>query len=104
MATTIPQPLSWAERLRAVGVTDAAWASGRVNPFALIAQALELDAWDLAGDLGCRRIVVELLLDGLADAVIDEVREGLRRQGLDDEAIVRAYTAWREAREVASWE
>lgn len=95
----LPQParegvLTWRERLAALGVTSFDTLARLTNPFLFIARVLRLTAMDMAEDLGVDVVVIELLLAGEASEVIESVREGLRRQGLDAEVITAWYETW----------
>ena len=95
----LPEPArsnapTWRERFMALGVSSFDTLARLTNPFLFIARVLRLTAMDMAEDLGVDVVVIELLLAGEASEVIGPVREGLRRQGLDQEVIAAWYETW----------
>ena len=97
-----PAGRTWAERLAQLGVTRFDTRAQMGNPFSFFARVLRLTLMDMAEALGVDVVVVELLVAGEASEVVEPVREGLRRQGLDPDEIATWYLNWLH-RERAAW-
>lgn len=92
-----PAPRTWRERLRALGIVTFESKARGQNPFDFLLRVLGLTVVEASIDLDCLPDALELLVRGEADEVIDEVRRGLRQQGLDDALVSAWYLEYLEA-------
>ena len=101
LPTTTP---TWRERLAELGIRSFDTKARRKNPIKFLLRVLGLSLTEASLQLMCPPDALGLLVRGEADTVIDEVREGLRRQGLDDQEIFEWYLDWLEHERVrARW-